>query len=361
MIVKDEARVIKRCIDSVRPIITSWSIVDTGSTDGTMRIILDELEELPGELHQRPWKDYAFNKTEAIELARGKADYDLFLDADDVLVLPEKYVLPRLTHDEYLLEVNLDGQVQTRPHIFKNNFGYHYVGVRHEYLHNTQPTSKDFLRYVRYRCLDGGIRSRTPDVYRDDALAIEAELAKNRGHKRYVYYAAQSWLMAGEYKKAIKYYKKRVTLGGYAQEVFMSWMRLGQCYMLMKKPYADIENAFEKAAEIVPNRRAEAYYELAKCSRAARKYDIAYQYANVVLNMPIPNGMLVNENVYNWQIYDELAINAYYLEKFEHALDVFSQLLNHGGIYEGDVPRLEHNVKRCIEGVTTGEMHRDVK
>jgi len=35
MIVKNEAQVIRRCIDSVRRFISYWVIVDTGSTDGT--------------------------------------------------------------------------------------------------------------------------------------------------------------------------------------------------------------------------------------------------------------------------------------------------------------------------------------
>ena len=32
MIVKNEAHVIRRCLDSVRPFVSHWVIVDTGST-----------------------------------------------------------------------------------------------------------------------------------------------------------------------------------------------------------------------------------------------------------------------------------------------------------------------------------------
>ena len=75
MIVKNEASVIRRCLASVRPIIDHWVIVDTGSTDGTQSIIREYLRDVPGELHERPWRDFASNRSEALQLARDRADY----------------------------------------------------------------------------------------------------------------------------------------------------------------------------------------------------------------------------------------------------------------------------------------------
>src|SRR5690606_19196219 len=85
MIVKNEARVIERCLRSVRPFITTWVIVDTGSTDGTQDLIGRLLADVPGELHERPWVNFGHNRSEALALARDKADYILLIDADEVL------------------------------------------------------------------------------------------------------------------------------------------------------------------------------------------------------------------------------------------------------------------------------------
>ncbi len=69
MIVKNEAHVIQRCLATVRPIIDHWVIVDTGSTDGTQDIIRAAMADMPGSLVERPWVDFAHNRSEALRLA----------------------------------------------------------------------------------------------------------------------------------------------------------------------------------------------------------------------------------------------------------------------------------------------------
>nr|WP_308061869.1 glycosyltransferase [Streptomyces sp. LBUM 1477] len=70
MIVKNEARVIERCLASVRPLIDTWVISDTGSTDGTQDLIREALDGIPGELRQDPWVDFGRNRTRNIQHAR---------------------------------------------------------------------------------------------------------------------------------------------------------------------------------------------------------------------------------------------------------------------------------------------------
>src|SRR5262249_20780231 len=106
MIVKDEAPVILRCLESVRPIIDYWIIVDTGSADGTQELVQKYLQDVPGELHQRQWVDFAHNRNEALALAKDHADYTLIIDADDVLELAPGFELPHLDADSYTVEIN---------------------------------------------------------------------------------------------------------------------------------------------------------------------------------------------------------------------------------------------------------------
>src|SRR5271154_6929613 len=104
MIVKDEAPVIRRCLDSVRPFIDHWVIVDTGSSDGTQDIIRNHLKDLPGELIERPWVDFAHNRSEALAAARNKANYVLVIDADETLEADPGFAMPPLDLEPYNLE-----------------------------------------------------------------------------------------------------------------------------------------------------------------------------------------------------------------------------------------------------------------
>ena len=121
MIVKDESQVIRRCLSSVMRLIDYWVIVDTGSIDGTQEIIRNYLQKIPGELHERPWVDFAHNRNEALSLARSHGDYLLFIDADEQLQYSPSFRMPNLTKDFYVSVVEADGGVRIQRELLVNN------------------------------------------------------------------------------------------------------------------------------------------------------------------------------------------------------------------------------------------------
>ena len=88
MIVRNEAAIIEETLDNIAPYIGSWVIVDTGSDDGTPDVIRDHMARrgIPGELHERPWRNFGHNRSEALTLAQAHGDYIWVLDADDKVV-----------------------------------------------------------------------------------------------------------------------------------------------------------------------------------------------------------------------------------------------------------------------------------
>ncbi|WP_067850375.1 glycosyltransferase family 2 protein [Alicyclobacillus mali (ex Roth et al. 2021)] len=80
MIVKDEAHVIKRCLESLRDVADEVVIVDTGSTDATREIA----ESFGAKVYEFVWTgDFSAARNMALEHACG--DYVLVIDADEFL------------------------------------------------------------------------------------------------------------------------------------------------------------------------------------------------------------------------------------------------------------------------------------
>lgn len=138
MIVKNEAHVIERSLRSAltRPFMSTWVIVDTGSTDETMDIIRKTAEDLgkPGFLYQAPWVNFAVNRTEALVLARAHMDFIWMLDADDTL---DGDLAATVSFDSavagYYSTIRYNGITMQRIQIFNGAFPWHYVGAVHEY------------------------------------------------------------------------------------------------------------------------------------------------------------------------------------------------------------------------------------
>ena len=225
MIVKNEAPVIRRCLDSVRPIIDYWVIVDTGSTDRTQEIIREHLSDLPGELHERPWRDFAHNRSEALELARGKGDYTLIIDADDTLEISPDTALPALSADSYTIEIRDVTIVYSRTQLVRSALPWHYEGVLHEYITCDGAGPCGYLSGIRMRRNHDGARRKDPETYRRDAAILEAAL-KTETNKfllsRYRFYLAQSYRDCRELEKALENYLIRSELGFWQEEVFIS-------------------------------------------------------------------------------------------------------------------------------------------
>lgn len=78
LIVRDEARCIQRCLESVKPWVDSVTVVDTGSTDDTLALA----HQCGAQVHHLAWpNDFAAARNHALDLA--DADWNLVLDADE--------------------------------------------------------------------------------------------------------------------------------------------------------------------------------------------------------------------------------------------------------------------------------------
>lgn len=81
LIVRNEARCLARCLESVAPWVDKMVVLDTGSTDDTVAIA----QAAGAEVHHLPWPDsFSIARNHVLDLA--DSDWALMLDADEWLV-----------------------------------------------------------------------------------------------------------------------------------------------------------------------------------------------------------------------------------------------------------------------------------
>ncbi len=337
MIVKDESAVIRRCLESVRPLIDAWCIVDTGSTDGTQALIRDVMHGVPGELHERPWVDFAANRSEALQLARSTADYSLVIDADDVMTIPSGFVMPELTADSYTVDISFGILRYRRAQIFRNAIAWRYRGVLHEFPEGEGAQTQEHLP-LTIVCSNDGARRQDPDKYRKDAALLEHALETETDPfmvARYTFYLAQSWRDCGEYAKAEARYQERAQLGFWPDEVFISLLNAGRLLEVLR-PTLDVSFTYERANVAAPH-RAEALYAAAFWLRRQNRFEESYQTAKRGIGIAQPSGALfVEQWIYEYGLLDELAVSGYWSGHFRESVDACEILLS-----ERKIPAIE--------------------
>ena len=345
MIVKNEAHVIRRCLDSVRPFVDSWVIVDTGSTDGTQDIIRDHFANVPGILHERPWKDFGHNRSEALALARAFGDYSFVIDADDELVIMPGFKKPELTADAYAILIRDAALEYRRTCLFSNRVGWRYVGVLHEYPEAGVPTVvQQFDAIHILRRVEGG-RSAIgfAEKYRKDAEILERALEAEPDNARYAFYLAQSYRDAGRLEDSLNSYLRRSEMGGWEEEVWCALFEAAKLSERLRLEPGQILDRYLKAYEARP-KRAETLVELARWLRENRRYELAHLFAQKAVAIPKTSDILfVDQAAYEWRALDEYAIASYWVGRFKDSLDACRKLLAGKSLPDGERARVSEN------------------
>ncbi|WP_349269787.1 hypothetical protein MPNTM1_00243 [Mycolicibacterium parafortuitum] len=344
MIVRNEAHIVHEVLDSVAPFIDFWVIVDTGSTDGTQDTIREYTAKLgiPGELHERAWRDFGHNRSEALELARGHADYIWVMDADDIVVGTPDF--SSLSADVYQLHYG-PGVSYWRRQLFRDGMPWRYYGVLHEYADCEVAFSELRLEggyHIESRRLGG--RNLDPEKYKRDAEILLAEVERNPDDPRSVFYLAQSYFDYGDTQNALHWYTRRAEMVGYDEETYYSLARVGECMLYLDHPWPDVQDAYLRAWEFRPT-RAEPLHAIASWYRNQQRYQLGYLFARRAAEIPLPeaDALFVAADVYTWRAEDELAVCGSWVGKHRESLELCRKMLAREDIPEDDRQRIAGN------------------
>lgn len=322
MIVKNESRVILRLLKSVLPIIDTYCICDTGSTDNTIELITTFFQEnhITGKIVQEPFRDFGYNRSFSLNecFKMPDVDYILLMDADMILtgsLLQTPILLKeRLVADVYYL---LQGSARF---YYKNcrivrNKGYSYWGVTHEFLKTPQGTVYGHFNKTELFIEDIGDGGAKADKWERDIRLLKKGLEDEPNNDRYTFYLANTYYNSGDYTSAIEYYKKRIEIGGWIEEIWQSYYCIGKSYECMN----DFPNAlyyYMEGFQAHP-KRIENLYKIIHHYRNHGKNYLAYQYYIMAKRVMERNGvsndfLFLEKDIYEYKLDYEFSIVGYY-------------------------------------------------
>ncbi|NBN98860.1 MAG: glycosyltransferase, partial [Flavobacteriia bacterium] len=244
MIVKNESNTIERCLDTASWLFTRFLIHDTGSTDDTVEKIRSwgQRHSIPGEVQSLAFKDFGYNRTAALKaalryLTREEVSVDtsfiLFIDADMLLhkgnnwsegdMMPENGDVFQVIQKSTALAYTNIRLIRVRTAATSI-----YKCVTHEYLAIGDSSARSMILPESIMWIedvgDGG--SKTDKFERDKKLLLSA-LETDPNDPRTLFYLANTYKDLTEYDQAIRMYDRRIKVGGWAEEVFMSYLSRG--------------------------------------------------------------------------------------------------------------------------------------
>jgi len=358
MIVKDEAHIIERCLDSTKSLIDKILIVDTGSSDNTIQVINDWMKknEVEGKVIKESWKNFAYNRSSALKAAKDMdCDYSLMIDADEIYRYSTNFDVTSfkcsLKYDHYMVPTKTNSAFYYRPTLTSNHKDYKYKAVVHEYLQAPDDALADYLddeKHFWNEPIQDSARNKDPQKFQKDAQALEKALDTEEDEflrTRYTFYLGQSYKDCQLNEQALEVYQKRVKMGGWEEEMFISYLYIGELMERMEGSAELILDSYALAQEHSPA-RVEAIHHAVRYCRTHGRNQFGYILAKEGIKKEFNNKFLFAQPwIYNYGMQDELSIAAYWSKKYQESYDIAAELLKNTHLPAHETARIAQNLQ----------------
>ncbi|MBR4760113.1 MAG: glycosyltransferase family 2 protein [Lachnospiraceae bacterium] len=300
MIVKNEEKVLARCLDSIADLMDEIVIVDTGSTDGTKAVAArytDKIYDFEWNGSFADARNYSFSKATAQYIYCADADEVLDRVNHDKFALLKKGLLPEIdivqmyycNQMEFNTIYNFDREL--RPKLYKRVRTFTWYNPIHETV-GLQPTIYDSEIEIIHKPT-GFHASRDLEAF--EKMYADGLYMDNRLHTLY----AKELLIAGEKSnlhKAIPYFEKSLTDENRTTDSLM------ESYVILARAYRsknDVTKFFKYAMRAVTldgDGCAEICLELASFYHSIRDFDEERIWANAALSLPCVLNIETTEN-----------------------------------------------------------------
>jgi glycosyltransferase involved in cell wall biosynthesis len=358
LMIKNEEKILKRCLDAVKDLVDCFCIFDTGSTDSTCEIAKEYLNKNIGCLNQEPFRDFGYSRTQSFLTAQTyirdtlKWDlsgvYGILLDAD-MMFVQGTLKQQNLTEPGYKI-IQLNGNLEYyNARIIRMDVPWKCLGVTHEYWDG--PCNTNLGKEVCYidDRNDGGCKH---DKFERDQRLLEEGLSKEPTNVRYMFYLAQTLKCIGKFKESIEMYKKRIEAGGWVEEVWYSYYMIAECYLNLKD-ITEFENWSQKAF-IYRSHRSEPLLKLAKFFREIGHCYKAYQYIQAGEKVPFPknDSLFIESDIYKGLFEYEKSIVEYYIHPEKCLKTTIQYMMKLPHFQQNCVSNLKFSVKPLNSKIT---------
>jgi glycosyltransferase involved in cell wall biosynthesis len=321
MIVKNEEKVLKRCLESVKKIVDEIIIIDTGSTDKTK----DIAHSYTDNVYDFKWID-DFSKARNYSFSKATKDYILWLDADDIILdediskfIELKNTLNK-TIDIVMMKYNVgfdeNGNVNFsyyRERLLKREKNYKWESPIHEAI-----TPIGNIEYSDI-CITHKKEEKT---YSTRNLEIFEKLLDNKIplDARQLYYYARELMYNSKYEKAISYFNIFLNnKDAWIENKINACLDLSNCYKEMGKDELSLSSLFRSFEYDTP--RAEICTNIGIFFMQKMRYKEAIYWFEIAIKIK-PNynsGAFIQIDYYNYIPYLNLCVCYDKLKKYKKA------------------------------------------
>lgn len=357
MIVKNESKVIERCLDAA-----SWVdglvISDTGSTDDTVNIIENwrKKHNKIGTVVHNPWKNFGHNRTEALIEARKWCQengldltktYLLLIDADMIF---KGASLRKKIHEADVWDVRQQnpGMIYSNLRALRASLDVVCKCPTHEYYDIRTPNTirKTYEDVVINDVGDGGAKG---DKAERDIRMLKEALVDEPKNCRYWFYLANTYRDSRDLPNAILAYNQRIEIGGWYEETYCAMMYKGDCHSVLGQNKEAV-HIWLRAYQVDP-KRAEALLRLATHFRLQSDHHTAMLFADKGVKIPLPEDRLLflEKTVYEYRFLYEISICAYYTKEFDRGKVACNMLLEMDNLPESIRESTKKNLEYYIK------------
>ena len=354
-IMKNEAHVITRMLNSIKPIVDIVCLVDTGSTDNTIEVVKNWGTENNVETHvfERVFDNFENSRNYSIQMAReitngrGSDYWGFWLDADEVLEIQPNFNKNGIDKDLYMFNTYINVMKYTRNECYKLDKPFRFYGPVHEFIvcddRNITSGLMDGL-VVRVQMDGGSWKGNIPEKYKSHAHVLEKYIDANRQDPRWIFYTAQSYHDSAcvpdnkeeneeRLRRSMKYYRERISRqDGYPEEIFYSQFRIGTIMRALEEPWYLTMNELLKAYTMEPL-RAEPIKAIIDYYLAVGEWHNAYLFSkfakmNFHQKNPYPQRLLfVDEALYVWKLLEVHAAASFYTGRKDEAKQCYQEMV----------------------------------